>query len=320
MCFGHQNGPNSSLNQENTANLFVVVTRGRGSVKCVVFYFYNQMERVCKMRTLFGRQIAIGISAIILAIGPANLSRAGNLQVTNGSFTDYTGGYKGAPSQLANPSYSGAGYTSLTGWTVTDGTYGFLMGSGTADTTGAYSPQYSNTFNLWGPGTGGGSVNNGLTASSPDGGNYLALDGGQNYRGGGISQTITGLTAGTNYDVTFYWAGAQQQGQNFNGATTEQVQVTLGSQVQSTAVVNNASHGFTGWQEERYTFTADSTSDVLNFLAIGTPNGVPPFVLLDGVSFGVHPVPEPGTLGLSALGLLGLVVVRARRRATKNVV
>lgn len=271
------------------------------------------------MRASFGRQVVIGIAAIVLIIGPANLSHAGNLLVTNGSFTDFTGGYKGAPSQLANPSHNGSGYTTVTGWTVTDGTYGFLMGSGTADTTGSYSPQYSNTFNLWGPGTGGGSVNNGLTASSPDGGNYLALDGGSSYRGGGVSQTITGLTAGKSYDVTFYWAGAQQQGPNFNGATTEQVQVSFGNQVQSTAVVDNVTHGFTGWFAEKYTFTADSTSDVLNFLAIGTPNGVPPFVLLDGVSVDLHSVPEPGTLALSALGLFGLVVVRARRRATGNV-
>ena len=272
------------------------------------------------MRTSFGRQFLFGIASIVLAIGPANLSHAGNLLVTNGNFTDFSGGYKGAPSQLVNSSSSGtvnSTYTTLTGWTVTDGTYGFLMGSGTADTTGSYSPQYNNTLNLWGPGTGGGSVNNGLTASSPDGGNYLALDGGSGYRGGGISQTIGGLTSGTSYDVTFYWAGAQQKG--FTGPTTEQVQVSFGSQVKSTEVLNNNSHGFTGWIEERYTFTADSTSDVLNFLAIGTPNGVPPFVLLDGVSVDLHPVPEPGTLALSALGLLGLVVVRARRRATLKV-
>ncbi len=269
------------------------------------------------MRASFGRQVVVGIAAIILTIGPANLSHAGNLLVTNGNFTSFTGGYNGDPSQLANPSNSGAGYTTLTGWTVTDKTYGFLMGSGTADTTGSHSPQYGNTFYLWGPGTGGGSVNNGLTASSPDGGNYLALDAGQSYRGGGISQTINGLTSGTSYDVTFYWAGAQQKG--FTGATTEQVQVSFGSQVKSTQVVNNESHGFTGWMEERFSFTADSTSDVLNFLAIGSPDGVPPFVLLDGVSVDLHPVPEPGTLALSALGVLGLIAVRARRRATKSV-
>ncbi len=66
---------------------------------------------------------------------------------------------------------------------------------------------------------------------------------------------------------------------------------------------------------QTFNFTADNTSDVLSFLAVGTPNGEPPFSLLDGVS--VQAAPEPGTLllMLGGLGLVGLGVVRSKRRS-----
>jgi len=144
----------------------------------------------------------LGITAVALAFGSSHVARAGNLAVTNGGFESFTGGSSGDPSQLGDSGTGG--YSSITGWTV-GSTYGFLMASGSADTTGSHSPQYGNTFTLWGSNNGG--VNS-IPASSPYGGNYLALDGGSRYRGTGISQTISGLTAGDQYSVSFYWAGA----------------------------------------------------------------------------------------------------------------
>jgi len=56
-----------------------------------------------------------------------------------------------------------------------------------------------------------------------------------------------------------------------------------------------------------------SATEVLSFLAIGTPGGVPPFSLLDGVS--ITEVPEPTSLALLGAGL-GLVGLMTRRRRT----
>ena len=53
------------------------------------------------------------------------------------------------------------------------------------------------------------------------------------------------------------------------------------------------------------TFTADAVNPVLTFLSVGTPDGLPPFALLDGVS--LKAVPEPSAALLGALGALALL-------------
>jgi hypothetical protein len=147
-----------------------------------------------------------------------------------------------------------------------------------------------------------------MPASSPYGGNFIGADGA--YEVGAITQTISGLTSGDFYTVGFYWAGAQQTG--YTGATTEQWQVSLGSSTQSTAVLNNVSQGFTGWQYQTFTYQATSSSEVLSFLAVGTPNGQPPFALLSDVTLLVQ-TPEPATVVVVLSGLLVLAGVRRRR-------
>ena len=137
------------------------------------------------------------------------------------------------------------GYLTVANWRTTG--YNFVYAPGTADigtTGGANSGQpkeapgqynsggYGSTY-MWGPNNGSA---NGLPATSPAGGNFIAGDGA--FQVGAIKQTITGLTAGQTYSVKFYWAGAQQQ--SFSGATTEAWTVTFGSQSFTTPVVNNA--------------------------------------------------------------------------------
>ena len=80
----------------------------------------------------------------------------------------------------------------------------------------------------------------------------------------------------------------------------------LGGDSLYTQVLNDTSHGFTGWQTENLTFTAKSTTEVLSFLAIGTPGGEPPMSLLDGVSVSDNAVPEPSSLALLGTGLAGM--------------
>ena len=59
-------------------------------------------------------------------------------------------------------------------------------------------------------------------------------------------------------------------------------------------------------------FTAKSTSQLLSFLSIGTPLGLPPAALLDGVS--LTTVPEPATWAMMIMGFFGLGAVLRRRR------
>jgi hypothetical protein len=239
---------------------------------------------------------AVKLIAVIggFAICVAGMSAKADL-ITNGSFESTTNG-------LGKIGSSSGATTNVTGWN-TNG-YSFVFSANGGDTNGY--------LQLWGPNNGG--VAGNTLGASPDGGNYIGADGA--FQVGAITQTITGLIAGQQYSVGFYYAGAQQSG--FTGDTSEQWIVNLGNNsatAQSTPILNDVSHGFTGWNHEVFTFTADGSSDTLSFLAAGTPNGEPPFSLLDGVS--MVAVPEPASMLLMGTGLAALGLVRRRRRAAQ---
>ena len=230
-----------------------------------------------------------------LAVGSFAMPAAANL-VQNGSFEVLTSG-------IGQLGYN----TNAVGWT-TNG-YNFVFGGSSADTAGS-NGVYGN-LTLYGPGNGHA---NGL-GPSPFGGNFVGADGA--FQQGAITQQLTGLVVGHRYAIDFSWAGAQQNG--FNGVQHESWDVKLGgAATQSTADYVNPTAGFSGWRHEHFVFVADATTATLSFLAQGSPQGVPPFSLLDGVSG--NAVPEPATWALM-LGGLGLVggALRSRRRSMTTV-
>jgi hypothetical protein len=247
--------------------------------------------------------LSLSAAALCCAAMLASPARANTNYVLNGSFESATAstGQLGFNMNAANwVNGPGVNPTSTYG-------YNFLFSPGTADGVGTTG--IDGNLKLWGPGTGSA---NGLPATSPDGGNYIAADGA--YEIGAISQTLTvGLTIGDEYTIGFWWGGAQQSG--FNGVTTDAWKVTLGDKTFNTAVLTDPNHGFTGWEYQTFTFIADASeavSPVLSFLAVGTPTGEPPFSLLDGVS--LQQTPEPATLGLIGLGLLAFPIAARLRK------
>ena len=213
---------------------------------------------------------------------------------TNGGFEILTNG----PGQLTTN-------TVATGWTVANGGYTFAFAPGTADTTGS-NGQYGN-LSLWGPVNG---AANGLPSTSPSGGNFIAFDGA--FQVQPLNQVITGLTIGKTYSVGFDYGFAQQFG--FNGDTIQDWSVSFAGVTQTTASYNLPDHGFSGWFHTSYDFVATSASDTLSFVAYGNLP-VPPFALLDGVTFTPDTVPEPATWALF-IGGFGAVGLAARRRRT----
>ena len=241
--------------------------------------------------------LGLGLAALTVASAPAV---AANL-VSNGGFelSSY-----GSNSQFGG-SFGGQGVTDWTG--LGTGAAGggqnlqFYYKGGTQTTTNAVN-QYGDPDAYF---------YSSFTTLSPDGGNFVALDGDSSYFGQ-VSQTINGLTAGQSYLLKFSWGATQLK--NRSGDTTEQLAIGFGSSTASTAVVANPSGAFTGWFNESFTFTATSASQVLSFMSVGTPGGLPPIAVLDGVS--LNAVPEPATWALMLVGF-GMVGAAARRRTVR---
>ncbi|MGH6963687.1 MAG: PEPxxWA-CTERM sorting domain-containing protein [Phenylobacterium sp.] len=161
-------------------------------------------------------------------------------------------------------------------------------------------------------------VLNATTTNSIAGGNFVGMDGDQGDNvgtpnvQGSISQLINGLVVGEHYTLTFSWAAAQMA--NRLGATTEQLHITFGGESRDTAILGIPEGGFSGWQNGSFNFTATSNSQLLTFLSVGTPSGLPPIALLDGVSLTM--VPEPSTWAMMLLGFGGIGAMIRRRRQT----
>ena len=215
------------------------------------------------------------LSLAILAAFASTAAQA--ITVVNGDFNSTSTGKAGFAGNV--PGWSGGG--NLT----------FIDAPGTAD-DGSY-------LSVYGP----------FPATSPVGGWFVEADGDGPFRDN-IFQTISGLTVGQSYVVSFYQAAGQQVG--FTGPTTERWLVSFGGTTQASSTFSLPEGGVGPWQKQSLTFVADATSLVLNFLADGTPGGAPPISFLDGVTVDAVATPEPAALALFGLGLAGLAF---RRRA-----
>ena len=290
-------------------------------LKYIFRFFRNNMRSFCNL-------LPLAAAAAFTMLGVVTNARANviNIAVQNGSFetlgTPNTSGQLYAPGATNNQNtQTVTGWTSSpysTGPTSTVPGYNFVMSSdATANASGAYGPSYGSQYGdlyLWSQNPD--DTSNGI-GTSPAGGNFLAMDGA--FESSAISQVISGLTIGMDTKVYFYYAGAQQY--TFTGPTTEAFQVSLtdntgatpSTQSVTTAYLDDSSHGFTGWHYTEVDFVPTATTETLSFLAKGTPDGLPPFSLLDGVSI-VQVTPEPSTLALLGTGVLAVGGLLRRRR------
>jgi hypothetical protein len=212
------------------------------------------------------------------------------------------GGFESSSFQSNSQFGAGFGGQGVTGWTgLGDNHLQFYYVGGTQTSVSAAN-QFSDS---------GAKFYSTFNALSSNGGNFVALDGDSQYRGT-ISQSISGLTVGQTYTLTFDWAAAQLI--NRSGATTEQLAVSLGGDTQTTAIMPNSDGGFSGWQNVTMKFVANSTNETLTFLSVGTPDGLPPIAALDGVSL-TGGVPEPASWAMMITGFFGLGAMARRRRA-----
>ena len=229
-----------------------------------------------------------------LMLGLTSAAHAGNINlVTNGDFLSYSGhtiaaGEKGQLSSHVP-----------TGWSIDNSVqYSALDTPGSATSSqGGYA--------VYGPFA---------DPAAPYTGNYIQMDGDSHY-GKALSQQINGLTVGHQYTLTFQQAAGQQT--TFNGPTTEKWSVSFGGDTQDSDKYSLASHGVGDWMLQSMTFTASSVSEVLSFLAVGTPDGVPPTVFLADVNLNdttPSAVPEPSSVVTLLIGVAGVTASVLRRR------
>ncbi|WP_288380541.1 PEP-CTERM sorting domain-containing protein [uncultured Massilia sp.] len=226
----------------------------------------------------------------VLAIITANTAGAVPL-VVNGNFELMT---NGGNKQLSSKPLNVANRTTLVGWTSSngnDGGYNFVLDTGLI-TTGASAIALKKY------------------ESGVSHGNVFASD--ALYYPGVLSQSITGLTPGASYLLSFDYALGQQSG--FNGPNLNNFwHVGFGKAVQDSKKLSIENGGFSGWQTATMKFTAESADQVLSFLALSNSPGAPPFMLLDNVDLRAD-VPEPSTVSMMMLGGFGLLGFMARRR------
>ncbi|MDC7812142.1 PEPxxWA-CTERM sorting domain-containing protein [Sphingomonas koreensis] len=220
--------------------------------------------------------------------------------ITNGSFE---------VNNAADGTKQWAAVAAMPGWTAqsympnnSDSNLMYVATPGTAD-------KVDGLMTVYGP----------FEATSPDGGDFIIATGDPRYAGT-LSQTVSGLTVGETYTLNFWQAAGQNVG--FTGPTTERWKVTFGGETQYSDKFSLPEGGIGPWESQTMSFVASSTSQLLSFMAVGTPGGQPPISFLDGVSMSAYQppvggVPEPSTWAMMIFGFgaIGGIMRRRPRRA-----
>ncbi len=125
---------------------------------------------------------------------------------------------------------------------------------------------------------------------------------------GTISQTLTGLTTGTQYIVSFFISGNPDNAGSPNPKTAT---LTLGSLVNPVSYTLTAANSSTNmlWQQVSYAFVADETGTALVQLASTQENAYG--LAVD--NFSISAAPEPATWGMMIFGF-GVAGFALRRR------
>lgn len=240
---------------------------------------------IVRQRSLFAW---VGLVALLLVAAgtpaKAALIQNGNFEQTSLATTNYVCAQDGSMTCTSR----------VTGWSSTCVVFGCVP-----DGHDVLFEVFPSNITGYNSGTG---LDHGHVTASPAGGNFIAEDGSTSFDAP-LSQTVAGLTPGATYALSFYQAGAEQG--PGGTATTEQWQVSLGGEVQDSAVMDSPADSWSPWESQTLTFTATAASEVLTFLALGTPNGAPPVALLDGVS--LNQVPEPASWALLVTGLAATI-------------
>jgi hypothetical protein len=124
-----------------------------------------------------------------------------------------------------------------------------------------------------------------------------------------VSQTVTGLTVGKTYDLSWLYGGR-------NGGGPQALNVSFGGVAVTTDTSDNGVNDF--WSPNAFKVVATATSETLTFASEVT-SGIPSYGNeLTDVS--LTPVPEPAAWALMLMGFGGLGAgLRTRRRITSAI-
>jgi hypothetical protein len=183
------------------------------------------------------------------------------------------------------------------------------IGSGSSAYVYAPSNVADWTFSALVPGVSGSGIAGtgsafGFTAAPSGSGQVAFVQMGQSGTLASVSQTISGLTDGDQYYLTFSLEGRPIN----SGAVTT---VTIGS----TTLLSDVVPGNNGWTAYDEVFTATGTSEILDFSSTAL-NGQDSTTAIDDPQ--IVPTPEPGSLLLLGTGLLGLAFIAFRKAMPSN--